>query len=104
MPLGEGGETHMAYVISHFYEGGTADQYEATLKAVHPPGGLPAGQVYHAAGPTEGGWLVVAVWESQEACDRFVSDTLMTTLPTLEGGLAGPPQQRAAEVHTLLSA
>ena len=42
----------MAFLITHFYEGGTAGQYEAVVDAVHPPGGLPAGQVYHAAGPT----------------------------------------------------
>ena len=94
----------MAYMLTHFYEGGTSEQYEATREAVHPANGLPDGQVYHAAGPTEGGWLVVAVWDSKEASDRFVTDTLMPALPTLEGGLAGPPQERAAEVQTLLTA
>jgi len=48
----------MAYMITHFYEGGTKDQYDAVVSVVHPPGGLPVGQVYHAAGPTDGGWLV----------------------------------------------
>ncbi len=94
----------MAYLITHFYQGGTKDQYDATVKAVHPEGGLPAGQVYHAAGACDGGWLVVAVWDSKESCDRFVSDTLMPTLPTLEGGLVGPPQERTAEVHNLVTA
>ena len=40
----------MTYLITHFYEGGTRDQYDAVVGVVHPPGGLPAGQVYHAAG------------------------------------------------------
>ena len=43
----------MAYLITHFYEGGTVEQYETVVAAVHPPGGLPAGQSYHAAGPCE---------------------------------------------------
>lgn len=94
----------MAYMLTHFYEGGTEAQYEKTRDAVHPEGGLPPGQVYHAAGPTEGGWLVVAVWDSKDSSDRFVQDTLMPTLPGLEGGLAGPPQERSAEVQTLLTA
>ena len=94
----------MTYLITHFYEGGTQDQYDAVVSVVHPPGGLPAGQVYHAAGPTDGGWLVVAVWESKEACDTFVSETLVPTLPTISGGLAGPRQERAAEVANLLTA
>ena len=60
----------MAYMLSHFYEGGTSEQYETTLDAVHPAGGLPDGQVYHAAGPTDGGWLVVAVWDSKAPADH----------------------------------
>ncbi|MDH3226326.1 MAG: hypothetical protein OEM67_04465 [Thermoleophilia bacterium] len=94
----------MAYMITHFYEGGTAGQYEATLNAAHPPGGLPVGQEYHAAGPCEGGWLVVAVWDSKASCDRFIREVLMPTLPSVEGGFAGPPQERTAEVANLLTA
>ena len=70
----------MAYVISHFYEGGTEAQYNAVLDAVHPSEGLPAGQLYHVAGPADGGWLIVAVWDSQASFDSFVNDTLMPTL------------------------
>src|SRR5882724_3568808 len=34
-----------AYAVVHFFEGGTQDQYEASIAAVHPgPGILPAGQ------------------------------------------------------------
>lgn len=94
----------MAYLITHFYEGGTEDQYNAALAAVHPASGLPEGQTYHAAGPTEGGWLVVAVWESKEACDRFVRDTLMPGLANMENGFNGPPQERSAEVANLVTA
>jgi hypothetical protein len=94
----------MSYLITHFYEDGTKEQYDAVVEAVHPPGGLPAGQVYHAAGPTGGGWLISAVWDSKDACDTFVTETLSPALPALEGGLAGPPQERAAEVDTPLTA
>ena len=45
----------MAYLLTHFWPGGTEDQYNATIAVVHPPGGLPEGQKYHAAGPTDGG-------------------------------------------------
>ena len=94
----------MAFLITHFYDGGTAEQYEAVVDAVHPPGGLPAGQVYHAAGPTDGGWLVVAVWDSKGAFDKFLSDTLMPALQKVKGGFAGPPQERSMEVANLLTA
>ena len=46
----------MSYGVVHQFKGGTKDQYEASIAAVHPAdGGLPAGQVFHAAGPSEDG-------------------------------------------------
>jgi hypothetical protein len=88
----------MSYMITHFYEGGTDAQYRATRDAVHPPGGLPEGQTHHFAGPTDGGYLVVAIWDSKESNDRFINEVLTPALPTIEGGLVGPPQERTAEV------
>jgi len=93
----------MAYLITHFYDGGTAEQYQAVVDAVHPAGGLPAGQVYHAAGPTDGGWIVVAVWDSKASSDTFISETLMPKLHDMQGGFAGPPQERSAEVTNLIT-
>jgi hypothetical protein len=52
---------------------------------------------FHAAGPAEGGILIAAVYESKEACERFVQETLMPLMP-IEGGLVGPPQERGAEI------
>jgi len=87
----------MAYLLTHFWPGGTEDQYNATIAVVHPAGGLPEGQTSHAAGPTEGGILISAIWESKEQSDRFVQDKLLPSLP-IEGGLEGPPEERAAEI------
>jgi hypothetical protein len=92
-------------LVTHFYEGGTKEQYEAVLESVHPPGGLPSGLHYHAAGPTQDGWLVLGIWESQAAFDRFRSDTLIPTIQRLEGGFVGPPtERRTAEVANLVTA
>jgi hypothetical protein len=93
----------MAYLITHFYEGGTAEQYQAVLGAAHPNGGLPPGQVYHAAGPADGGWLIAAVWDSQASFDSFLAESLLPALHNLEGGFNGPPQQRAAEIANLVT-
>ena len=87
----------MAYLLSHFWPGGTEDEYNATIAVVHPPGGLPEGQTFHAAGPTDGGILIAAVWESKEHSDRFVQERLLPSLP-IEGGLEGPPEERGAEI------
>lgn len=94
----------MTFLTTHFYENGTAEQYRAVVGVVHPPGGLPSGQLYHAAGPAEGGWLVAAVWESEESFDTFVSETLMPALQTTAGGFPSPPQQRSADIANLVTA
>lgn len=93
----------MSYLLTHFWPEGTEAQYRATVGAVHPGGGLPAGQTHHVAGPTDGGFLVVAVWDSKDSADAFVSGTLIPAMP-IEGGLVGPPQERTAEVVNALSA
>jgi hypothetical protein len=51
----------MAYGIVHHFAGGTEEQYRASIAAVHPNGGsdLPDGQIFHAAGPSEGGWTAI---------------------------------------------
>ena len=68
-----------------------------------PPGGLPEGQIYHAAGPTDGGILITAVWDSKEQADRFIREKLMASMP-VAGGFVGQPEERAAEIVNLLKA
>lgn len=87
----------MSYLMTHFWPNGTEEQYRATIAAVHPDGGMPAGQTSHVAGPTEGGFLVSAVWDSKASADAFVSGTLIPARP-VDGGLTGRPEERTAEV------
>jgi hypothetical protein len=93
----------MTYLMTHFWPGATEEQYRTNIAAVHPAGGLPEGQLYHAAGPTDGGILIVAVWDSKESADRFVTETLLPSMP-VEGGFAGRPEERLAEVDNLQTA
>src|SRR4051794_15041989 len=90
----------MAYLMTHFWPGGTESQYQRMRAAVHPLNGLPDGQTYHAAGPTEGGYLIAAVWDSKQSADRFVHDVLLASQP-VEGGFEGAPEERVAEVGNL---
>ena len=96
----------MPYAIVHHFPGGTKDQYEKTLAAVHPSGsGLPAGQIYHAAGPSTGGWTIIAVHESRQSWERFRDEILMPRLQNgVSGGFAGPPQETAFETQNLQKA
>lgn len=93
----------MAYLITHFWPGATEDQYKASIAVVHPPEGLPEGQTHHAAGTTDGGILIAAVWESKEHFDRFLQEKLIPSMP-IEGGFSGQPEERGAEIVNLLTA
>jgi hypothetical protein len=92
----------MAYCIVHFFPGGTQQQYETTLAAVHPgKGRLPPGQVFHAAGPSAGGWTIVAVHDSKESWERFRDGALLPRLQQgISGGFVTPPQESVFEAHT----
>jgi hypothetical protein len=87
----------MAYLLTHFWPGGTPEQYAVTLAAVTKAAGGKRPELVHVGGPTDGGILIAAVYESKEACESFVSGTLLPLLP-IAGGLEGPPQERAAEL------
>ena len=92
----------MAYGVVHKFAGGTKDQYDASINAVHPSdGSLPDGQIFHAAGPSADGWTIVAIHESKESWERFRDDILMPALQVgVEGGFTTPPQEQAFEVDT----
>lgn len=91
----------MAFLLTHFWPGGTEEQYRATLAVAHPDG-LPEGQIYHVAAEADEGILIAAVWESEEACNRFL-ETLMSK-DAVEGGLVGPPVAGGGEVVNLVTA
>ena len=93
----------MAYGVAHFFPGGTREQYEASIAAVHPSRQkLPAGQVFHAAGPSTGGWLIVAVHESQKSWETFRDTILMPKMKAgISGGFTSPPEERAFDVHNM---
>ena len=93
----------MAYAIVHHFPGGTKEQYEASIAAVHPGRTtLPKGQTFHAAGPYAGGWSIVAVHESKESWEQFREGILMPRLRQgIKGGFTAPPQEMAFEVDHL---
>ena len=93
----------MAYGIVHFFAGGTKEQYDASIAAVHPGAGrLPEGQIFHAAGPSPGGWTIVAVHESKESWERFRDRVLMPKMKDIKGGLVGPPNETTIDVYNLM--
>jgi len=95
----------MAYGIVHYFPSGTKEQYEASIAAVHPSrDSLPKGQIFHAAGPSAGGWTIVAVHDSKESWERFRDGILMPRMKQgIKGGFSTPPQETAFEAHNVQS-
>jgi hypothetical protein len=94
----------MAFGVVHHFAGGTKEQYEASIAAVHPDRDtLPDGQIFHAAGPSAGGWTIMAVHESKESWERFRDEILMPRMQAgIEGGFTGPPQETEVDIDTLM--
>jgi hypothetical protein len=96
----------VAYGLVHQFAGGTKEQYEASIAAVHPSdGSLPDGQIYHVAGPSAGGWTIVAVFDSEESWERFRDTELMPKMSQgIDGGFTAMPQETTFEVHNQVTA
>ena len=92
------------YGIVHFFAGGTTDQYDASIAAVHPSdGSLPDGQIFHAAGSSAGGWTIMAVHESKESWEKFRDGILLPRMQQgIEGGFASPPEETVIDLYKLL--
>ena len=76
-------------------------QYDKVMEKLQLGGKPAAGGVYHVAGPMEGGWRVVDVWESKEAFETFFNAKLKKALQE-----AGMPalQPKFFPVHNTLKA
>ena len=86
----------MPILMVHDSPGGTQEQYEQVAerltggRGLNQPSDWPVGGLLsHAAGPTDSGWRVVDVWESEEAFQRF-GEVIGPILQ--EVGLPGEPQ------------
>ena len=66
------------------------ERYERVAQAFEGP--APQGLVIHAAGPTDDGFRIIAVWESEDAWLRFLADRLGTAV---DGAAEVPPVFRA---------
>ena len=64
---------------------------------------LPAGQIFHVAGPSAGGWTIVAVHESKESWEKFRDTILMPRFKQgIKGGFTTPPQETEFKAHKLV--
>lgn len=97
----------MAVVLVHQGPTVTEEKYEEVVgklaagkSRMESPSDWPvAGLLVHAAGQADGGFRVVDVWESEEACRQF-GEILAPLLQ--EAGITDPPELYPA--HTFVSA
>jgi hypothetical protein len=78
----------------------TSDMYDVVVAKTMPDGKLPEGCHLHIAGPFEGGWRVITVWDEAEQFHRFREETL---LPAIREAGAPPPQASIEPVHRLIT-
>ncbi len=89
----------MAIAFLLEWPGVTQAQYDAVVKELDLGGRVAPGGVFHVAGPVDGGWRVVDVWESQEVFDSFLREKLGRALQNAE---VQPPQVQAWPVYNTL--
>lgn len=80
----------MAFARIAVFPGGTKEQYEHLGELMGEGVAVQPERQLLAAGPTDDGWAIIQVWETQEALERFVADHLR---PAMErAGDRGYPQ------------
>ena len=66
---------------------------------------LPEGQVFHVAGPSADGWVIVAIHDSRQSWEKFRDGTLMPRMQAgIDGGFTAPPRETSFEVKNQVSA
>ena len=90
----------MSYGVVHQFKGGTKDQYEASIAAVHPARREPARRAdVPCGGPSADGWTIVAVHDTKESWETFRDGILMPRMQAgIAGGFAEPPVETVFEV------
>ncbi|MEK7215199.1 MAG: hypothetical protein AAB289_06360 [Chloroflexota bacterium] len=87
----------MAVAVFVEVPGVTAAQYDAMITDTWPGGHLPSGALFHLAGPWQGNWRVVDMWESAEAFDTFVKTILGPAMQ--KAGVTAQPKIEIWPVH-----
>src|SRR5262249_35233554 len=91
----------MAVMMIGALPGVTTSQYDQVNEKLgnHARGDEPDGLIQHVAGETDGGLLVVDVWESPEQFERFFAEGAAQALA--EAG-APPVEPRIYPIHKMI--
>jgi hypothetical protein len=64
----------MAVAFIFEVPGAGREEYDQVMEKL---GQTVPGRIFHAAGPYEEGWMVIDVWETQEAFEGFLAERLI---------------------------
>ena len=85
----------VAFIVD--FPDGTVEKYDAVTADMRLEGRLPAGGVFHVAGPgPAGGLRVIDVWESDAVFEAFIRDEVA---PRTSAAGMSPPQIERVEVE-----
>ena len=88
----------MAVGIRIKFAGITQEQFDAVNAAIDPASNPPAGLIFHASGPIDGGWGVIDFWESRAAFDAF-APRIRESIHAASVDYQGPPDIMEFPVH-----
>jgi hypothetical protein len=92
----------MSVVVVADIDGGTQEMYEQVSSQALADG-LPEGHQIHIAGPTDTGWRVINVWDSEEAFKKFREEKLIPALEAAGEGDRIEQDIKVQEVHRLIT-
>jgi hypothetical protein len=78
----------------------TREQYDKVVKDLSLKDKTPAGLLYHVAGPLEGGWCVMDVWDNQASFDKFYKEKLEKAMQS--ANIPAPQGNKSFAVHSTL--
>ena len=78
----------------------TAEQFDKLEAAHGARQDVPAGLLFHASGPVDGGWGILDFWESREQFDSFVAERVGPAAAKV--GITAAPDIHEFPVHEYL--
>ncbi len=94
----------MTVVVVSEVEGGNQDFFDEVSGKAMPGAQLPDGCQVQIAGPIEGGWRVITVWDSEGQYEQFRNDKLVPALREAGEGDRIAPNISANPVYRILTA
>jgi hypothetical protein len=91
----------MAVGIRIKLAGITQEQFDNAHEHINAARTAPKGLLFHASGPTDGGWGIIDFWESRADFDAFAA-RIPEGMAAAGVELQGPPDIKEFPVHEMI--